>query len=338
MNEEHTPFVINTGINYIPKFIKQRSDMEYGSVVSHENYNEKLELNRKQGDYNTEILRLLFTDNDPTKVPHIKYLDKIVEDEVNRIDQDIIDFKEDVADSFENVQGQIDTINESLSDYDLRISANAQSILDIINGTTVVGKATEATKITGVENAAAHHYYGTDYNGNVGFHMLPDAIYIEDMSGETFEVDGIYYTPRENSISESMLNEALRTKINRESITDYDQLLGRPSINNVLLTGNKSLSDLGIQPAGNYLTEIPSQYVTETELNTALGNYELSSHASATYATITNLNSLSNTVSNLSTTVNNNKTEANSKFARVFVTSVPSGTTPKTGDLLITLT
>lgn len=35
---------------------------------------------------------------------------------------------------------------------------------------------------------------------------------------------------------------------------DYTDLTNKPSINNVTLSGNKSLSDLGIQPSGNYVT------------------------------------------------------------------------------------
>ena len=49
--------------------------------------------------------------------------------------------------------------------------------------------------------------------------------------------------------------------------SDYVALTNKPQIGGVELTGNKSLSDLGIQPAGTYLTEIPAEYVTETELN-----------------------------------------------------------------------
>ena len=36
--------------------------------------------------------------------------------------------------------------------------------------------------------------------------------------------------------------------------SDYEELENKPSINNVTLNGNKSLSDLGIQPSGNYVT------------------------------------------------------------------------------------
>ena len=36
--------------------------------------------------------------------------------------------------------------------------------------------------------------------------------------------------------------------------TNYNDLSNKPSINNVTLSGNKSLNDLGIQPSGNYVT------------------------------------------------------------------------------------
>ena len=70
-----------------------------------------------------------------------------------------------------------------------------------------------------------------------------------------------------------------------EGTTDYNLLDNIPSINSVKLTGNKSLTDLGIQAKGDYatkssiptktsqlsndsgfITTIPSEYVTETEL------------------------------------------------------------------------
>ena len=44
--------------------------------------------------------------------------------------------------------------------------------------------------------------------------------------------------------------------------SDYTDLTNKPSINNVTLSGNKSLNDLGIQPAGNYALE--SEMPTKT--------------------------------------------------------------------------
>ena len=49
--------------------------------------------------------------------------------------------------------------------------------------------------------------------------------------------------------------------------TNYNELTNKPSINGVTLSGSKTLDDLNIQPKGNYLTSIPSQYITENELN-----------------------------------------------------------------------
>ena len=50
--------------------------------------------------------------------------------------------------------------------------------------------------------------------------------------------------------------------------SDYEDLDNLPKVNNVTLTGNKSLSDLGIQPAGDYAleSEIPdvSNFITKS--------------------------------------------------------------------------
>lgn len=65
--------------------------------------------------------------------------------------------------------------------------------------------------------------------------------------------------------------------------SDYEDLDNKPSINNVELSGNKSLNDLGIQPSGNYALEsdIPtkisdltddSDFLESTDLKTINGN------------------------------------------------------------------
>lgn len=109
------------------------------------------------------------------------------------------------------------------------------------------------------------------------------------------------------------------------NIPDYDDLVNKPSINGVVLEGNKTTAELGIdidttnfytkrevneriadsitgiesefgnyytksqsdskyQPKGNYLTSIPSEYITETELT------------NKGYATTTQLNSKQDTL------------------------------------------
>ena len=51
-----------------------------------------------------------------------------------------------------------------------------------------------------------------------------------------------------------------------ETMFDYNNVLNKPSINDVVLIGNKTSADLGLQPAGNYITEIPEEYIIESEL------------------------------------------------------------------------
>lgn len=306
------------GITFVPRYVRQVSDMEYGSVVSHENYNEKLNLNSSQGDYNTEILKLLFGEHDPTRTPHIAYLDKIITDEVTRLDG--IDT---------HLQDQIGGQTDQITQLSTGLDTTNQTVLNIINGTTEVGKALQANKITGVDSAGRHRYYGTDYNNNVGFHEVPDSLYAREFQDAHEYVTDLIITPADDSVTEAMLVEAVRTKLNRASITDYDELSNRPQIASITLTGNKSLSDLGIQPAGDYLTSIPDTYALKTYVNSAVSPKLDSTTATSTYATITALNTLSNTV-----TTNNNNIVNN--YARVYVDSIPSGVTPKNGDLYIT--
>lgn len=48
--------------------------------------------------------------------------------------------------------------------------------------------------------------------------------------------------------------------------TNYPDLDNLPQINGVTLKGNKSLHDIGAQPEGDYLTEIPENYVTQQKM------------------------------------------------------------------------
>lgn len=78
---------------------------------------------------------------------------------------------------------------------------------------------------------------------------------------------------------ESILGEGNLEISGGGGTTDYTQLTNKPQINSVELSGNKSLEDLGIPTKtseltndSGFLTSIPDEYVTETELNAGLGN------------------------------------------------------------------
>ena len=135
--------------------------------------------------------------------------------------------------------------------------------------------------------------------------------------------------------------------------TDYTALSNKPQINSVELSGNKSLDDLGIQAKGeyalkselankadtsaiptkvsqlqndsNFLTSVPAEYVTETELNEK--GFITESELNETYATKVELAEKAdvtalNGKANKSTTLNGygitdayTKTDADGKYA-----------------------
>ena len=300
---------------YVPKFVKQVSDLEYGSVVTHENYNEKLNLNMEQGDYNTEVLRILFTEQDIDKTYRVPYLEKYTDDAVATIKNEIKEHVEQIDKNKKNIERNLGYIRENESD-----------IRDIIDGTTPVRRAYIANTLDGVQYADNHTYYGKDYKGSIGFHAVPDSIYAEDISSSTAEINGIYYVPRTDSVEEHMLTEEVRAKLNRTSISSYNDLTDKPKINGVLLQANTTLSELGIQPAGNYLTEIPEQYPTSSDVASLYLN---KTDASVTYISKYEHAILANTVVTLSDQV------TNAPYNRVCIGEFTG--TPKTGDLLIDL-
>ena len=309
-------------LQYIPKYVRQESDMEYGDLVTHENYNEKLNLNSTKGDYNTEVLDKLLNSTVDEDTYHIAYVDAALETHT-----------EDLA-----------GIHEHLDTYDDTIAGvvDAQDALQIqidnfISGDSVVNHATMADRITGATSAANNTYYGKDDNGVLGFINLPEFIYAIPVEDTSVDVDGVYFTPQLASVTEAMLTADVREKLNRANITDYDMLDNRPSIASVVLTGNKTLAQLGIQPAGNYaspsdITSALTNYYTQSQTNTAINN-----KANETYNNATNYvnTQLTNYVTN--STFNPVSVKANAAAVVKVGSSWPSGVTPKTGDILITV-
>ena len=102
----------------------------------------------------------------------------------------------------------------------------------------------------------------TSYNDLTDKPDIPEAYTLPTASTSTLggvKVDGTTITIEDGVITSHATSTG--------GTSDYVALTNKPQIGGVELTGNKSLSDLGIQPAGTYLTEIPAEYVTETELN-----------------------------------------------------------------------
>lgn len=352
----------NNGLTYVPKFVRQTSDLGYGDIVTHENYNEKLNLLIQQGDYNTEVLRQLLTpEYDPARTYHIYYLDKALEDEAERADQNLQDAVDTLNDRIDGLNDRftadeeniatnarnIETNAGNIATNTLNIATNAANILKILDGTTPVAKA---NAITGIENVGARKYYGTDRTSTAGFYDMPAAIFAEGTEAQPALVNGIIFTPAPDSVEETMLTSEVRTKLNRTNITDYELLDNLPKINNIELKGNKSLADLGIQPAGSYISPaaVADSYYNKTQVDAllnpkldasvaastyqrqdAMSVYLLSSTAANTYATQTALANESSARAAAITNMGNDR-------AKVFVQSSQPANA-KTGDLWIAI-
>lgn len=300
-------------LKYIPKYIKQNSDLNYGEKVTHENYNEKLNLNTTQGDYNTEVLDKFFNSTAIEDTYHIGYVDK----EFERVDNDIT-----------QLDSRIDTVENAEVVMIDDLDSIHSTIASIINGAITTGHSTLADNLVGLSTAAPRSYYGTDENSNRGFIEFPNFIFAEDAQTAT-GIEGVYYSPAPDSILEYMLSSDLRTKINRVALADYNYLDNKPSINGATLEGNKSLADLGIQSVGNYVTESTfnstiANYSTTVDtklwVNTQLENYALAGDVRSAEET-------ANTARDLA----NNAVTAVSICARVGINEYVEN--PKDGDI-----
>lgn len=90
---------------------------------------------------------------------------------------------------------------------------------------------------------------------------------IDGLKGEDAKINGVNTLTIEAGTNITLDQEGSTLTINSTGggsggTSDYTDLTNKPKINNVELNGNKSLNDLGIQPAGNYALE--SEMPTKT--------------------------------------------------------------------------
>lgn len=90
--------------------------------------------------------------------------------------------------------------------------------------------------------------------------------------------------------------------------SDYSDLENKPSINNIILSGNKSLNDLGIQPSGNYLTSETDPVFTASAAHgitsTDITNWNNKSTFSGNYNDLTNKPTIPTVPTNVSAFTN----------------------------------
>lgn len=85
-------------------------------------------------------------------------------------------------------------------------------------------------------------------------------VYKEIPSADGSGITSFYRLSQEYSTTETTSSDDTVMAI------DYNKAENKPSINGVALVGDKGLEEFGIQPAGEYLTDIPEEYITEEDL------------------------------------------------------------------------
>lgn len=139
--------------------------------------------------------------------------------------------------------------------------------------------APEVCFVSGENIQATFHFESTTANHTVVQTTITPTGVSADTSYHSYQEQLVSGTNIKTINGESILGEGNLEISGSGGTTDYTQLTNKPQINSVELSGNKSLEDLGIPTKtseltndSGFLTSIPDEYVTETELNAGLGN------------------------------------------------------------------
>lgn len=190
--------------------------------------------------------------------------------------------------SVEQVANKADTAAEVAQQTANLIGQNLQQVTEKIPTTAsatnlLVDTSTLNTSLADKVDLSALSAVATSgsYNDLSDKPSIPEAYTLPTASTTVLggvKVDGSTITISDGTITAHVTGES--------GTTDYSVLTNKPQINSVELSGNKTLSELGIQPAGdyaltsaiptkvsqlqndsNFLTSVPAEYVTETELS-----------------------------------------------------------------------
>lgn len=125
--------------------------------------------------------------------------------------------------------------------------------------------APEVCFVSGENIQATFHFESTTANHTVAQTTITPTGVSADTSYHSYQEQLVSGTNIKTINGESILGEGNLEISGSGGTTDYTQLTNKPQINSVELSGNKSLSDLGIQPAGNY---IEAGTGTQPQINT----------------------------------------------------------------------
>lgn len=145
------------------------------------------------------------------------------------------------------------SVNEETENFNLSPDENVESF-----GLSPNDEDEEFTVEFGeiINDGGTHDYNELDNKPQINGNTLEGNKTLDELG---IQPKGDYLTeetdPTVPSYVKSITQEDINNWNNPSFTGDYEELSNLPQINNVELIGNKSLSSLGIQPAGNYLTE-----------------------------------------------------------------------------------
>ena len=125
--------------------------------------------------------------------------------------------------------------------------------------------APEVCFVSGEKIQATFHFESSTANHTIVQTTITPTGVSADTSYHSYQEQLVSGTNIKTINGESILGEGNLEISGSGGTTDYTQLTNKPQINSVELSGNKSLSDLGIQPAGNY---IEAGTGTQPQINT----------------------------------------------------------------------
>ena len=81
--------------------------------------------------------------------------------------------------------------------------------------------------------------------------------------------DAVFVPNTDKTMSDFLDEQVARIDAAIASMGDYDSLNNKPQINDVELTGNISLDDLGVQPEGDY----PDDALTNNDIDNLINGF-----------------------------------------------------------------
>ena len=357
---------MNEQFTYIPRYVRQIADYNYGETITHEAYNALMNLNSDQGDYNTEVLKTLLSVEDSTKTFHVPYLDKELEDVNTLIEgingtltshakaiaalqtatSDLSDIRSDISDLKDSVLTAYDTYKTSPTNKDVYTSGyiNNELVNRYIKSETY-NKTEIDSKDQTVYNNLTTYLATNYYNKNAIETKLSD--YYNKSAIETKLLN--YYTKTQTYTKDEVNNliaqldefkiEVVQTLPVQDINTHTIYLVPKTGSSNDVYDEYLYVNNQW-ELIGNTAVDL-SNYYTKSETNTLL-NAKVDSSSLATVATSGSYNDLTNlptipTVNNATLTIQKNSTTvdtftANASVDKTINILVPTNTSDLNND------